>query len=147
MCYKLKEPMNKSTYTAEQVAEAAGVPVTTLMRWARDRLVRPDQSDSGPGPRPIYVWREAHIREARIAARLVREIGLPMERAGEVLEEIRKAGMLESDELQPVFLQLLAPEDIGPVPPARPRLRVSTRAADPSQTALRLSRRAVKRGT
>jgi hypothetical protein len=81
--------MDAITYTSDYVAQVAGVPYRTLMRWVQQDLIRP-QYYARKNRVPVE-WSAKNVREAVILARM-RTCRLSMQKIREVLKYLRGIG-------------------------------------------------------
>ena len=82
-----------TTYTSAEVAELAGTPYRTLMRWAAQGLLNPEGAHPGRGVgrwQPT-TWHAKDVREASILAGL-RRAGFSLQRLREGIEYLRSIG-------------------------------------------------------
>ncbi len=82
-----------TTYTSAEVAELAGTPYRTLMRWAAQGLLNPEGAHPGRGVgrwQPT-TWRDKDVREASILTGL-RRAGFSLQRLREGIEYLRSIG-------------------------------------------------------
>lgn len=118
-------------YSTTQVSAMLGIAERTLMRYADTQLVHPCRTPQGSQGRVLLTWSERDVQEAKIAAGLVRDLGLTVDRALPLMEQVRKLENLTV----PLYLEIVSGAEIGdPL-----SWRVTPAPSHPDQTLLPLA--------